>query len=44
VDAREIRRTLERLDMRASRKLGQNFLTDEEVAHRQVSLAEPLEA
>jgi 16S rRNA (adenine1518-N6/adenine1519-N6)-dimethyltransferase len=42
VDAREIRRTLERLGMRASRRLGQNFLTDEEVAHRQVALAEPL--
>jgi len=43
VEPREIRRTLERLGMRASRRLGQNFLTDEEIAHRQIALAEPLE-
>ncbi|MBI4415622.1 MAG: ribosomal RNA small subunit methyltransferase A [Euryarchaeota archaeon] len=39
MEPREVRRRLEALGVRASRGLGQHFLIDERVAHRQVEVA-----
>ncbi|MFQ6107624.1 MAG: 16S rRNA (adenine(1518)-N(6)/adenine(1519)-N(6))-dimethyltransferase RsmA [Thermoplasmata archaeon] len=43
MEPRDVERTLKKLGIRASKRLGQNFLIDEDVALRQVSIAGPLE-
>lgn len=43
MDPREIKSTLKKLGIRASKRFGQHFLIDDDIASRQVSLAEPLE-
>lgn len=40
----EVERTLRKLDIRPSKRMGQHFLLDEDVAARQVVLASPLES
>jgi 16S rRNA (adenine1518-N6/adenine1519-N6)-dimethyltransferase len=42
VDESQIKGILKKLGIRASKRLGQHFLLDEDIASRQVSLAEPL--